>query len=139
MKEIQPDLELWKRVWAQHRPNMQPNRLSGAQMRDILLEQYAARPFSNPVFEGVVLANLAQYPYLSAKTPQVLAFTVACADAAAFGLPHCFVGLELESGYIHCEGSDSLQDALFLRQGLNEEELENPFLVWRYVALQEAQ
>ena len=137
MREIEPDLALWKLVWAERRPRMRPNRLSGAQVREVLLARHRAQPFCDPRFDEVVLANLANYPYLSAQHPCVAAYRVENEAAGEGEFPCCLVGIELESGYVHCEGSDAIQDELFLAQGLNDKELENPFLVWRYVALQD--
>ena len=52
-------------------------------------------------------------------------------DRAVYGDTPILVGIELETGFVHCEGSDELQEELFLYQGLSEAEWENPFLAWR--------
>lgn len=90
----------------------------------------------------MVLANLQEYPYASLPPePRVRAFRVrreaagaalyAHRDRAVYGETPILVGIELETGFVHCEGGDELQEELFLYQGLSEAEWENPFLAWR--------
>jgi hypothetical protein len=46
-----------------------------------------------------------------------------------------FVGVEKRSGYVYVEGSPRLSDELFAYQGLNDKELQNVYLVAKYVKL----
>lgn len=147
MKPIKPDLALWKSVQAQHRNTIVAQRKTGAQMREYLLDRYPATVFADPRMDEVVLGNLAQDPYLSAQTPEVAAYRIENTGAAAalyqnrdadYADTPIFVGIELTSGYVFCQGSDKLSDELFLYQGLSEAQLDNAYLVWRYVTLSQA-
>ena len=70
-------------------------------------------------------------PEASAPAEAAGAALYARRDHAVYGDTPILVGIELETGFVHCEGSDELQEELFLYQGLSEAEWENPFLAWR--------
>ena len=142
MREIAPNLALWKRVQQAHEGEPHPPKRTGAEMVGYLSACYPLEPVSDPLFSAVVLSNLEEYPYAALPAePRIAAFrvlpTAAGAalyehrDHAVYGDIPILVGIELESGYLYCEGSDELQDALFLQQGLSDQEWENPFLAWR--------
>ena len=147
MKPIQLDLALWKRVQQENLGRLRPNRRSGVQVLDGLRRRYPTAPLDDPRFAQVVMANFTQDPYLHAERPQIAALRILRegtgealyrTQSAIYGGMDILVGVELISGYVHCEGSDELEEELFLLQGLNEAQLGNPFLVWRYVMLAQA-
>lgn len=142
MKEVLPDLALWRRVQEAHRGEAHPPRRTGEQVAAHLAARYPAERLDDARFSEVVLANLQEYPYASLPPePRVRAFRVrreaagaalyAHRDRAVYGETPILVGIELETGFVHCEGSDELQEELFLYQGLSDAEWENPFLAWR--------
>lgn len=55
-------------------------------------------------------------------------------SARAKGEGEIFLGIDLSTGYFCVEGSERLWDECLALRGLDEEDLQNPFLVAQYVA-----
>ena len=77
MKEVLPDLALWRRVQEAHRGEAHPPRRTGEQVAAHLAARYPTERLDDARFSEVVLANLQEYPYASLPPePRVRAFRV---------------------------------------------------------------
>ena len=77
MREILPDLALWRRVQEAHRGEAHPPRRTGEQVAAHLAARYPAERLDDARFSEVVLANLRESPYASLPPePRVRAFRV---------------------------------------------------------------
>ena len=89
MREILPNLALWRRVQEAHRGEAHPPRRTGEQLAAHLAARYPAERLDDARFSEVVLANLQEYPYASLPPePRVRAFRVRreAAGAALYAL-----------------------------------------------------
>ena len=89
MREILPDLALWRRVQEAHRGEAHPPRRTGEQVAAHLAARYPTERLDDAHFSEVVLANLREYPYaLLPPEPRVRAFRVRreAAGAALYAL-----------------------------------------------------
>jgi hypothetical protein len=141
-------IESWKRTFAQYKGRLQPNRKSGAELKEYLCSKYPLREETSDSAHSVVIQNfLANKPLADelppGRQPEPFCAVVlregtgaalyAAQDEVFSGIP-IFVGVDLVSGYFLVEGSSLLWDELFAFHGLNETDLENYYLVAEYVA-----
>ncbi len=128
-------LRHWKEIYAAHRPGMQPDRKTGAEVSAYLQEQYPCEPLNDPAFTETVTYNIMENEHSRRKLPEGMQ-----PDIAAYHIGGVLVGIDLVSGEFHVESEDTEQiaaiyDDLFLFRGLDAEDLDNYFLTAQYVLL----
>jgi len=138
----------WKAVWQAHKDKLRPNRKSGAELVEYLVEKYPLREVHDLSAAQVVIDNVVMNAHLAERIPEgivPLAVTFIVENRAAgralyaepdefLGDGDIFVGVELVSGYYHVEGTSLLWDELCAFQGLDEKDIENFFCVAQYIA-----
>lgn len=142
------DLAAWRKTQAQNKDRIRPGRKSGEEVKAYLLARYPltenASARARRVVEQNVLGNapLAARltggakpdPWCAIVLREGAGLSLYAAQDALYDGMEIFVGVDRTTGYFHVEGSDLLWDELFSFRGLDEEDLENPYLVSEYVA-----
>jgi hypothetical protein len=149
MEEPTPEMvQSWKETYNTFRPGLKPNRKP---IRDVIVylkENYPVieRTEENllqVVIDNVILNEYSAHKIPPGKTPLPHVFQIENTTAGkrlyenqddVFKGCDIIVGFELESGYFMVEGSSQLWDELFVYRGLDEEDLNNYYLVAEYVA-----
>lgn len=125
----------WQRLFESHREGMHPNRKTGGEVDLYFRKEYPYQEVDNNEFCKVVAANSMENEYLRNKLANDMAPVIKC-----YYSNEVMVGIDLSSGEFHLEGKDInqvilLYDDLFAYRGLDEEDLENYFLVAEYIRL----
>ena len=142
------DFARWKQIYAEYRPRLQPNRISGAALYDYLDAHYPLLLPDDPCLGGVVTRNILENEALSRQLPPGCLPEPVCAviepvgaglalyraQDAVFAGCEILVGIDLVSGYFLVEGSSLLWDELYARRGLNEDDLDNVYSVAEYIS-----
>ena len=148
-QELTPALyQTWRNAWAAHRDRLRPNRISGPALDRYLRHAYPLAPLTDPSALRIVTENVAHNAPWASKLPpgvppQPVAYWVRDTGAGAAlyrqqeapfqGRP-IFVGIELLSGFFCVEGSSLLWDELYVRRGLDRQDLQSPYCVAEYLA-----
>ncbi len=141
-------LRQWRADYLRIRPLLSPNRKTAEELLAFLAGKYPLVPLNDERARAVVVANVLVNNHLSARLPHGISpraetFTVArtgageplyAAQKALFSGMDIFVGIEMNTGHFHVEGSSLLWDTLIAFRGLDERDLENVYLVSEYAA-----
>lgn len=144
----QEDVASWKRIYAEYKSKLKPNRISGAALFAYLESRYPLRPLDDARANQLVVSSILENNcFAQDLPPDALPEPVCCtierdgtgmklydAQDKVFSGIDIFVGIDLVSGYFTVEGSSLLWDELYARRGLNESELENFYCVAEYVS-----
>ncbi|HWQ98115.1 MAG TPA: hypothetical protein VN538_08515 [Clostridia bacterium] len=142
------DFARWKQIYAEYRPRLAPNRISGAALYAYLDAHYPLLMPDDPCLGGVVTQNILANESLARQLPQGSQPEPVCAviepvgaglalyraQDAVFAGCEILVGIDLVSGYFLVEGSSLLWDELYARRGLNEDDLNNVYSVAEYIS-----
>lgn len=124
-------IETWKRIYAENRHRLSPNRIGGEELDAYFRAKYHPQPFDSPKFRNVVILN-------------ALAWETGYGERDLCVRTYLFedvvVGIDLTSGFFHVESEttermSSLYDDLFVQRGLNEKDLENYVITGQYLEL----
>ncbi len=140
--------EEWKRTFEQYATQLVPDRKTGEEVLQYLKDKYPLEETKDDRWNQVTLGNMMQNRHLAeklpaGKTPRTAVFHVLDTDAgktlykrqdALFKGQTITVGVEIETGAFHVEGSSLLWDELFAYRGLDEADLQNFYLVAEYVS-----
>lgn len=135
-KATRRDVERWRRIYAQNRDRLAPNRISGIELERYFVEKYAPQPFPDADFLSVVEGNLLDNDVHREKLPDG-----AQPDVAAYRLPNdVLVGIDRTTGFFHVECADmqraaAVWDDLFVQRGLDARDLDNFVTAAQYVLL----
>ncbi len=138
----------WKAVWDQYKDRLRPNRKSGLEVVDYLASKYPLKELHDDRAAQVVTDNVLCNKVYAEKlpagaTPSVMTFIIENTGTAEvlyenqddiFKEVSIFVGIDLESGFVHVEGSSMLWDELYAFQGLGEEDIQNCYSVAEYIS-----
>lgn len=141
------DIASWEKIYAEFRPKLKPNRISGRDLYSYLVSRFPILPLDDPRAKQVVSQNILQNECFSRELPQGQAPEPVCcvvqrtgdgeilyrAQDAVFSGCDIFVGIDLASGYFLVEGSSLLWDELYAHRGLDEIDLENKYAVAEYI------
>lgn len=141
------DVAAWNQIYAEFRPKLKPNQISGRALYSYLESRYPILPLDDPRAKQVVSQNILQNDFFSRGLPQGKApDTVCCiiqragkgeqlylAQDAVFSGCDIFVGIDLVSCYFLVEGSSLLWDELYAHRGLSEVDLGNAYAVAEYI------
>ena len=149
MHEATPEMiDTWKSVYNENKTRLVPNRKSAQQMIEYLKGKYSVSEITNEKCKQVVLDNVLSNKchadkLPAGKKPKAVVYIVQNANAGTqlyenqdelFKGQSIIVGIELETGFFHVEGSSELCDELFAYRGLDKIDLNNFYLVAEYVA-----
>ncbi len=149
MQEITPALvESWRTTYDEYRPTLHPNRKTGAEIIEYLKQKYPLTEHAGEQLNEIILFNVMQNDchrdkLPAGKEPVPVGFIVENEGAGkllyekqddVFKGRQILVGLEVETGFFFVEGSSLLWDEIFAFRGLDEDDLDNFYLVAEYVA-----
>ena len=148
MQEVTPELiETWKALSDEYRAKLYPNRKTAIDMIEYLKQKYSVAEITEEKWKQVVVGNVLlnechANKLLAGRTPTAVVFTINNTGAGralyekqddVFKGLKITVGIELETAFFHVEGSSMLWDELFAFRGLDEDDLNNYYLVAEYV------
>ncbi len=148
MKEVTPKMiKEWKAIHSEYRNKLHPNRKTAQEIIDYLRQNYPVIELSDKTWEQVVIDDVLMNEHSAEKLPnekglKVTVFKVLKEDLAkilyqeqdeVFSGMDIIVGIELETGFFHVEGSSRLWEELFAFRGLDESDLKNHYLVAEYI------
>ncbi len=149
MQEPTPEMvRTWRETYDTYRPKLNPNNKPIQDVIAYLKQNYPVRERTEKellqvVTENVTLNEYSAHKIPPGKTPFPHVFQIENngkgkslyenQDQICKGCT-IIVGFELESGYFMVEGSSRLWDELFVYRGLDEDDLNNYYLVAEYVA-----
>lgn len=147
-------VEEWNKVWNEYKTKLKPNRKSGQELLDYLIQKYVLteihekeaaeavclnvilnKPFSEKLPDGMV--PLAKTFFLENIGNGQIFYKNEYEDPKALWgreITRIFVGIDLVSGFFMVEGSTRLWDELCAFQGVDEADLQNPYCVAQYIA-----
>ncbi len=147
-RKVTPELvTTWKETAKTFRPLLQANKKTGPEILAYLTGKYPVREFTTDTLRDVVedniLSNECHARKMPAgKTPEVYGFVIENTGTGKhlyetqdelFRGRAIIGGVELHSGYFMVEGSSLLWDELCAFRGLDEDDLENFYMVAEYV------
>lgn len=128
-------LEEWKKIYAQYRDILKPNRKNGREVEAYFTVRYEHKIADEQGLKDAVYQNIMGNKFLKdklspGKTPNIVTYNAKGA----------YIGIDRESGYFQVEREEiekarPIYDDLFLYRGLDEQDLQNPFLVAEYIKL----
>ncbi|MGN0550649.1 MAG: hypothetical protein ACI4I4_02270 [Acutalibacteraceae bacterium] len=125
-------LYYWKQIWQEKVSFLKPNRISGIQLNEYFKNKYSPILHEDKHFQEVVKSNLIeQYGEETASTSNIICYLVNS---------DVYVGIELATGFFHIESKDiekciPIYDDLYIKRGLDKEDLQNFVLVGQYIEL----
>lgn len=125
----------WKRIFATNHAAMHPNRKTGLEVDAYFREKYSYQIFDNSKFRKVVELNIMETEFRRNKLPKGI-----LPNIKSYCIDDVFVGIDLASGEFHIESEDinkviPIYDDLFVYRGLDQDDLQNFFLVAEYIKL----
>jgi hypothetical protein len=140
-------LKKWKHIHEEYKEQLLPNRKNAMEVIAYLKSKYPVIEIEDDKWKQVVIANVINNICFAeklpiGKRPHALVFKIPNEKTAQvlyqkqeqiFKGQEIFIGIELETAFIHVEGNDFLYDELFVFRGLDEKDLDNFFLVAEYI------
>lgn len=140
-------VEEWKAIYVEYKTKLYPNRKTGLEIIEYLKQKYLVTEQTKEELKQVVVANVRENKcYLNkltnSKMPVAKVFYVENMGVGkrlyekqddVFKENKIIVGVELESAFFMIEGSSMLWDELFAFRGLDEDDLNNFYLVAEYI------
>ena len=147
-RATQEEVASWKHIYAEYKPKLKPNRITGAALFAYLESLYPLKPLDDARANQLVVSNILENNcFAQDLPPDALPEPVCCtiertgagvklydSQDEIFSGIDIFVGIDLTSGYFTVEGSSLLWDELYAHRGLNEAELENFYCVAEYIS-----
>ncbi len=129
------DVEKWKIVFENN--TLKANRISGASLDSYFRDKYKVTLIENDEFSEVfkfnLFENIPDYEEKYKQEPSICRYITE---------DNVYVGIDIVSGFFSVESECidlcvPIYDDLFLKRGLDEEDLKNYFLVYEYVTLKD--
>jgi len=148
MREATPQmLEEWRRIYDAYQPRLKPNRKTATEVIECLKQKYPLTHIKDAAWQQIVIDNVLQNAHAAqklpaGKTPAAIVFSIPNVGAGktlydrqdeVFRGLTIHVGIELETAFLHVEGSSLLWDELFAFRGLDADDLDNVYLVAEYI------
>ena len=138
----------WKETWSEYHERLKPGRKSGEELAAYLKENYPLEPLDDPRAAETVVRNVLDNACFAKRLPvgakpSALTWFIQNEGKGTklyreqeeiFRGAEIFVGIEPVTGFFLVEGSSLLWDELFAYRGLDEDDLQNSYLVWEYVS-----
>lgn len=145
-KPTQEMIEEWKIICNQHKGKIIPNKKDGIEIIKYLENNYSITELDNDELHEIVYKNITENEHLAnklkGKSPIIRMLRVNNIEKGkklysnqdnVFKDIEIIIGIELKTSYIFVEGSSYLYDELVAFTGLDEEDINNNFLVAQYV------
>ncbi|MCK9286333.1 MAG: hypothetical protein PHU24_11585 [Sphaerochaetaceae bacterium] len=137
----------WKSIYTTYKDILKPNKLTAQQLIEYLLHKYQAKELADQRWSQVVVDNVLMNEFFKKKlsasdeaTAKIFQIENVGAAETLYNEREMFykdqpivVGIELNSVYFLVEGSQHLWDELFAQRGLDEDDLNNYYLVAEYI------
>ncbi len=138
----------WQEIHRNHRPRMQPNRITGTELIAWLCAQYPVTELYEQELLDMVTLSVKENAHYAEKLPvgvppKPRAFRIENTGAGAAlyetqediwaECPYILVTAEEVTGEFFVEGSCKLWDEMFAVRGLDAADLENYYLVAEYI------
>ena len=148
MEELTPKMvEAWKAINDENKAKLRPNRKTACEIIDYMKDKYPVTEITDDKWQQVVANNILLNEVYAKKLPAdklpvAIVFLIENTGRGEllyekqdeiFKGQNIFVGIELETAFFHVEGSSMLWDELFALRGLDEDDLNNFYLVAEYV------
>lgn len=150
-KPTKKDIKRWMKIYRKYRPFLRPDNKPAEQVLDYVKSRYPYAYLTDPRYKEVIKANVDGLEFMREKLqdrePDIVVMKLKYEGAAlehykrqekAYKDTPIYFGLEMNTGYIYVEGSDSLYRELTLYRGLDSYDLANPFIVAQYVEFSES-
>jgi hypothetical protein len=149
MQEATPEMvETWKSIFAEYKTRLSPNRKKAQGIIEYLerkyqLEESVDEEWKQVVIDNVLLSDfyLSKLPAGRTVSPRVFYVkntgngkSLYQQQDNIFNGQGIIVGIDMETGFFHVEGSSLLWDELFAFRGLDEDDLNNYYLVAEYIS-----
>ncbi|PWR73700.1 hypothetical protein [Methanospirillum lacunae] len=149
MQEPSPEMiNEWKDTFNKHRATLVPNKKTGQEILTYLVQKYPITELREDAKKQVVIDNIIQNECHAAKlpdgkmpTPRVflientgLGTYLYENQDDVFAGNNIIVGIDLVTAYYLVEGSSLLWDELFAFRGLDNDDINNFYLVAEYIA-----
>lgn len=128
-------LDHWKQLWKENISSIKPNRITGTELNDYFQDKYSPRLFEDKDFKEVVKHNLIQrYGDKTVVSPRITCYLI---DA------DIYVGIDVNTGFFHVESENiekciPIYNDLFVKRGLDKDDIQNYVLVGQYIELLES-
>ena len=148
MQEPTPEMvRAWKKTYDTYRAELKPNNKPMKEVIAYLKKQYPVTELQDEKMRSVVTGNVTANEFYAhripdGKHPEPQVFQVENTGPGRYLYEsqdeifrgcRIIAGFEPASGYFMVEGSSRLWDELFVFRGLDEEDLDNFYLVAEYV------
>jgi hypothetical protein len=149
MQEATPEMvETWKSIFAEYKTRLCPNRKKASDIIEYLEGKYQLGESVDEQWKQVVIDNvllsdfyLSKLPAGRTVTPRVFYVkntgngkSLYRQQDDIFSGREIIIGIDMETGFFHVEGSSLLWDELFAFRGLDEDDLNNYYLVAEYIS-----
>ncbi len=149
MQEATPEaVESWKSVFNEYKTRLVPNRKKAADLIEYLEGKYQLVELADEEWKQVVTDNVLSSEFYANKLPagktvNPKVFHVLNSGQAQslyrqqddiFKGQDIILGIDMETGFFHVEGSSLLWDELFAFRGMDSADLKNYYLVAEYIA-----
>jgi hypothetical protein len=149
MQQVTPEMvESWKSVYNGYRARLRPNRKKASDIIEYMegryqLEELADEEWKQVVIDNILLSDfyLSKLPAGKTVVPKVYrvvntghAQSLYLLQDDVFKGLDIIIGIDMETGFFHIEGSSLLWDELFAFRGLDEDDLTNYYLVAEYIS-----
>ena len=148
IEETTPEMvKEWKAIHVEYRDRLSPNRKPAHEivkyLRDTYpLEEITDASWGRMIIDNVMMNDPHKLKLPEGKDPFPIVFKIGNIssgkrlyeqqDEIFKGSP-IIVGIDLETGFFHVEGSSQLWDELFAFRGLDQVDLKNIYLVAEYI------
>jgi hypothetical protein len=124
----------WKKIFEKHKGNLMPNRKSGIEVDKYFREKYNFISVKNEDYARIVTRNILENEHSFQKLGGL------SPDIKVYFSDDIYVGIDLISGefQIECEDVNSIipiYDDLFVFRGLDNDDIQNYYLVAQYITL----
>ncbi|MBV4440642.1 hypothetical protein [Clostridium tyrobutyricum] len=148
MQEPTPEkVKEWKAIYVEYKTKLYPNRKTSLEIIEYIKQKYSVTEQTEEKLKQVVIDNVLLNKYFSkklanSKVPVGKVFYIENMGLGkrlyekqddVFKGNKIIVGVELESAFFMVEGSSMLWDELFAFIGLDEDDLNNFYLVAEYI------
>ncbi|MGE5473906.1 MAG: hypothetical protein ACM3UU_06760 [Ignavibacteriales bacterium] len=137
----------WKVIYDEYKARLYPNKKAALEIIEYLKKKYPVTEQPQEELKQVVLDNVMQNEcysnkLLDGKVPVAKVFYIENSGAGqplyekqdvVFKGCKIIIGVELETAYFMVEGNSMLWDELFAFRGLDEDDLNNFYLVAEYI------
>ena len=125
-------INYWKQLWQEKVSTLKPNRISGIQLNDYFQNKYSPTLYMDKDFLEAVKFNLIErHGEKAAVFSNIICYLVD---------EDVYVGIDLSTGFIHIESNNiekciPIYDDLYVKRGLDNDDLQNFVLVGQYIEL----